>query len=145
MRASSLRLGVVLAIAAMPIAGARAADTLPAPAGEPPAAGAPPTVAVPGSGGPDREPRTRTDETLANAVHQRLVDDTRINAMQINVDARGGIVKLTGVVGSRGDQKVAAEIASGVPGVRSVENGLTLPTDNEPRPSPTDIPEKLTP
>lgn len=134
----------MFAVAVLPAAVTTAAGPVPTPAGEPPAAGAPATVATPGPGA-DVESLTRSDETLANAVHQRLVDDTRINAMQIAVDARAGVVKLTGVVGSRGDQKVAAEIASGVPGVRSVENGLTLPTDNEPRPSPTDIPDKLAP
>jgi osmotically-inducible protein OsmY len=82
---------------------------------------------------------------LADAVHQKLTDDTRTNATRIKVDARAGVIRLTGDVTSREERDTAAHVAQQVPGVRAVDNRLHVTQAGVPAPGTSPIPERVTP
>src|SRR4029453_3077943 len=46
----------------------------------------------------ESETRPKSDEMLATAVHENLTKDSRVNAMNVRVGARQGVVELTGMV-----------------------------------------------
>src|SRR5262249_53943412 len=74
----------------------------------------------------DSETRTKDDEMLATAVEKSLADDPRVNAMRVKVDARAGVVQLTGDATSQEESDAAAHVAQQVSGVRRVDNKLTV-------------------
>lgn len=68
---------------------------------------------------------TKLDDTvLTGKVKAALVDDKKVEAGQINVESRGGIVQLAGFVTSEGARKQAMEVAKGVSGVKRVEDAM---------------------
>jgi len=79
----------------------------------------------------DKQPAETTgqyvDDTAVTAkVKSALLGDETVKSLAITVVTTGGVVQLTGVVGTA-DQKTAAEkIASGVAGVKSVKNDLSV-------------------
>ncbi|MET0293733.1 MAG: BON domain-containing protein [Phenylobacterium sp.] len=77
----------------------------------------------------------RSDESIWREVMQRLADDRRLEARDIEVDVRAGEVTLRGQVEDR-DQKRRAEDLADVDGVVDVHNHLTLrdrrPGDSRP-------------
>lgn len=74
----------------------------------------------------DRYARGRGgDEALWRAVMDRLTDDRRLDARDIQVDVRDGEVTLRGVVEDR-DQKRRAEDLADISGVVDVHNHLTI-------------------
>src|SRR5262245_28200839 len=58
----------------------------------------------------ESDTRSKSDEVLADAVHKRLSDDARTNAMRIKVDARAGVVRLTGEVIDTDERDTAATL-----------------------------------
>lgn len=68
------------------------------------------------------------DATLTTRVKAALLDDPATQALAIDVDAKDGVVQLSGFVESRAQTDKAAEIAQAVPGVRSVDNKLDMRT-----------------
>ena len=68
----------------------------------------------------------RSDERIAEEVHDRLTDDPRLDASEIQVDINGGEVTLTGNVASRADRRRAEDIAESVSGVSYVLNNLRV-------------------
>jgi BON domain len=93
----------------------------------------------------ESETRSKSDEMLADAVHKRLSDDARTNAMRIKVDAREGVVRLTGEVVDTKEHDTAATIAQHVPGVRDVQNRLEVTRTGAPAPGTSAIPERTHP
>jgi BON domain-containing protein len=79
---------------------------------------------------------------LADAVHKRLSDDTRTNAMRIKVDARAGVIRLTGDVVDVEERDTAATVAQAVPGVRDVDNRLEVTRAGARVPGMSAIPER---
>jgi hypothetical protein len=75
----------------------------------------------------DRDARGRydPDEQIWREVCERLADDRRLDARDIEVDVRGGEVTLRGMVEDR-DQKRRAEDLAEVAGVADVHNHLTI-------------------
>ena len=69
---------------------------------------------------PGRDPRIEKD------VNDRLDDDPRLNATEIEVHASEGQITLTGNVASHDDWQRAEDIAKGVPGVQYVINNLRV-------------------
>lgn len=63
---------------------------------------------------------------LAEAVTALLEDDLEIDVADLSVEVRGATVILRGSAGSAEDSERAAERAAGVPGVRAVENELSV-------------------
>ena len=66
------------------------------------------------------------DRQLADAVAQKLSEDPNIYAAHIDVNARAGVVTLSGYVFESNDLFASAQLAAKVPGVTSVVNQLTL-------------------
>lgn len=73
----------------------------------------------------DRRGRYDPDHEIWREVCDRLSDDRRLDARDIEVDVRGGEVTLRGVVDDR-DQKRRAEELAEIAGVVDVHNLLTL-------------------
>jgi hyperosmotically inducible protein len=68
---------------------------------------------------------TKIDDTnLVTRVKAALIDTKDVEAGQINVEARGGIVQLGGFVQSAGMRDRAMAVARGVSGVKSVVDAM---------------------
>ena len=93
----------------------------------------------------ESETRSKSDDMLADAVHKRLSDDARTNAMRIKVDARAGVVRLTGEVIDTDERDTAAAVAQQVPGVHDVQNRLEVTRAGAPEPGTSAIPERVHP
>jgi hyperosmotically inducible periplasmic protein len=138
----------MLCVMALTAALALARDPSTRPAPGDPAAGGERSPATNPARAEDRfesETRSKSDEMLADAVHQKLSDDTRTNATRIKVDARAGVIRLTGDVTSREERDTAAHVAQQVPGVRAVDNRLHVTQAGVPAPGTSPIPERVTP
>ena len=68
----------------------------------------------------------RSDERIAEDVHQRLADDHHLDASDIEVTVSGREVTLNGMIGSRGAKRHAEDCADAVSGVEHVQNNLRL-------------------
>jgi osmotically-inducible protein OsmY len=75
-----------------------------------------------------RGPRgyTRSDERIREDVCDRLSDDWRIDASDIEVQVQGGEVTLTGTVDDRQLKRRAEDVAEEISGVRNVQNNLRI-------------------
>jgi hyperosmotically inducible periplasmic protein len=71
---------------------------------------------------------TPADKTLARDVRKALSKTPNFNVSDVFVKARGGVVTLSGNVPDGPQIQQAAEVAMGVPGVKSVSNHLTVYT-----------------
>jgi hypothetical protein len=68
----------------------------------------------------------RSDERILEDVNDRLTEDPRVDASEIQVDVQGGEVTLTGTVGSREERRRAEDVAEGASGVTYVMNNLRV-------------------
>lgn len=66
------------------------------------------------------------DATVTTRVKTRFARDDQVSAMNINVDTSDGVVQLSGYAGSEAEKTRAAEIASQVPDVKSVQNNIVV-------------------
>jgi len=66
------------------------------------------------------------DGLITSNVKKALVEEPTISALHIVVETRSGVVQLSGVAGSEEEKKKAAEVASGVPGVKQVRNDIRI-------------------
>ena len=89
-----------------------------------PAVAAPASEIKPAAAAP--VPKADPDKELAARVKKALEADSRIHAQGVDVTASKGIVSLWGTVPSAAEQKLAREVAAGVPGVSAVESKLAL-------------------
>jgi hypothetical protein len=88
------------------------------------------------------ETRPKTDETLEATIAQALIDDGRVNPMQIKVAVHDGRVTLTGSAKDVAQKDAAEAIVRGVGGVREVENRLVVAeSPGSPEPGTSAIPE----
>ncbi|MBS1819671.1 MAG: BON domain-containing protein [Acidobacteria bacterium] len=80
------------------------------------------------SGFAGRGPRNyqRSDDRIREDVNERLTDDARIDASDIDVQVRNGEVTLSGTVDERRTRRLAEEIIENIPGVRDVRNDLRV-------------------
>ena len=69
---------------------------------------------------------TRSDARIAEDVNDRLTDDPRLDASEIDVRVEGGEITLTGTVTSRDDKRRAEDVAEQVSGVKHVQNNLRV-------------------
>jgi osmotically-inducible protein OsmY len=69
---------------------------------------------------------TRSDERIREDVSDRMTDDWRIDASNIEVKVSGGEVTLSGTVTNRDDKRRAEDIAESVSGVSHVQNNLRV-------------------
>ena len=68
----------------------------------------------------------RSDERILEDVNDRLTEDPRVDASEVQVDVQGGEVTLTGTVGSREERRRAEDVAEGASGVTYVMNNLRV-------------------
>jgi osmotically-inducible protein OsmY len=66
------------------------------------------------------------DSAIAAQIRAWLAEDDLLKAFQIRVEARNGVVKLSGFVDSRKVADKASEIVRGIKGVKSVRNKLVV-------------------
>jgi osmotically-inducible protein OsmY len=81
-----------------------------------------------GSGHRGRGPKgyQRSDTRIEEDVNERLTDDPRLDATEIQVHVSKSEVTLTGNVDSREARRRAEDIADGVSGVSYVMNNLRV-------------------
>jgi osmotically-inducible protein OsmY len=86
--------------------------------------------------GPDysgRGPRgyQRTDERIREEICDRLTDDPRIDASDIEVNVKGGELTLNGSVRTREEKRFAEDLVERISGVRDVNNHLRVRPSTE--------------
>jgi osmotically-inducible protein OsmY len=69
---------------------------------------------------------TRTDSQIKKDVVEQLGSDTRVRETDVGVEVRGGIVTLTGTVGSWAARRAAQESAHRVEGAMDVANDIRV-------------------
>lgn len=72
------------------------------------------------------QPRTDADRALARRVKDALLAKGELKAHGIDITADNGVVTLFGTADSLANRKMAGDIASGIEGVKSVENKLVV-------------------
>jgi len=75
---------------------------------------------------PAQEAKADPDKALAARVKQALEGETKIHAAGIDVTAAAGAITLWGTTLSDDERARAAKLASGVEGVKSVENRIAV-------------------
>ena len=66
------------------------------------------------------------DERLAHRVKKTLENDKRTHDLEVDADARGGVVTLTGRANTDRQKRHAGEIAKTVKGVKRVKNEIEV-------------------
>jgi len=69
---------------------------------------------------------TRSDDRIREDVNDRLSDDPRLDASEIEVQVSSCEVTLTGTVNTRDDKRRAEDIAEQISGVKHVQNNLRV-------------------
>jgi hypothetical protein len=119
----------LLAVFAMAALAACGEDTpKPKPAAQepsPPQAAAPAATPAPEAKAPEA-PKPDPNKELAQRVKQALEGDAKVQAAAIDVTAKDGRVSLWGTTATAGERSRAADIASKVQGVASVDNQIKV-------------------
>ena len=71
-------------------------------------------------------PAPITDASLTTAVKAKLLADTAVSGLRIDVDTLGGVVTLSGEVRSQTEKDVAVRLARETTGVRDVNDRLVI-------------------
>ena len=66
------------------------------------------------------------DTTITTKVKTALVSDEMVKARDVQVETFRGVVQLSGFVDSAEQKERAAQVASGIAGVREVTNNITI-------------------
>ncbi len=74
---------------------------------------------------------TRSDERIREDINERLTQDGRIDATNVNVTVTGGVAELSGSVDDRMQKRIAERIADSVSGVWDVHNHLAIQRDRQ--------------
>ena len=74
----------------------------------------------------DRAGEAVTDAGITAAVKAKLLADTAVSGLAIDVDTRGGVVTLTGEVNTRAEADQAMTLARGTEGVSNVVDNLRV-------------------
>src|SRR5215470_17704388 len=77
------------------------------------------------------ERRSAADSAITAIVKSKLAVDNETSSANINVDTKGGVVTLTGVVMTQANKEQAERIARNTEGVTRVINNVTVETDGE--------------
>jgi len=72
--------------------------------------------------------KSNDDAKITTEVKTKIMDDERLDAANVNVDTREGVVTLTGKVLGQEEESRAIEIARSVPGVANVVSKLDVET-----------------
>jgi osmotically-inducible protein OsmY len=66
------------------------------------------------------------DSVITTKVKAAVLDEPSLKSAEINVETYKGVVQLSGFVSSQASINKAAEVARGVPGVKSVKNDMRV-------------------
>lgn len=66
------------------------------------------------------------DLAVSAKVSAAFQQDPALKLLEINVDTTGGVVTLTGPINTQANSDKAAQVAGAVPGVKSVDNRLSV-------------------
>ena len=69
---------------------------------------------------------TRSDDRIRDDLNDRLADDGRLDASDIEVTVSSGEVTLSGTVTSRQDKRYAEDLADAISGVKHVQSNLRV-------------------
>jgi hypothetical protein len=72
----------------------------------------------------------RSDERISDDAHERLTDDTWLDASNIGVSVSGGEITLSGTVESREAKHRAEHLVEDLTGVTHVQNNLRVARGN---------------
>jgi osmotically-inducible protein OsmY len=72
--------------------------------------------------------RTLDDGVVAGKVKAKIADNENTSALRINVEARQGVVLLSGFVSSKEERDEALKLAASIEGVIDVINGMDVVT-----------------
>ncbi len=75
---------------------------------------------------PDDDRNMVGDAAITAAVKTKLLADTRVSGLAIDVDTKDGVVTLTGTVKSAAQKTAALEIARGTDSVKTVQDKLVV-------------------
>jgi len=75
---------------------------------------------------PDAERASFSDAAITASVKTKLLADTSVGGLKIDVDTRDGVVTLTGKVKSQAERDQALRIARESDGVKTVDDKLTV-------------------
>jgi osmotically-inducible protein OsmY len=70
--------------------------------------------------------RRKSDESLAQEIHEMLTSDSELDSTDIEVVVEGGAVTLSGVVEHPDAKHLAEELTESISGVRLVHNRLVV-------------------
>lgn len=70
----------------------------------------------------------KTDERIYEEVCELLMGNPMVDARDIEVSVKEGVVTLSGTVASRQSKRLSEDLAMAIPGVDDVQNRLTLST-----------------
>lgn len=76
--------------------------------------------------GADKTGRVMTDAAITTAVKSKLLADTTVGGLRIDVDTKGGVVTLNGKVATRTEADRALTLARETEGVKNVIDNLTV-------------------
>lgn len=68
----------------------------------------------------------RPDEEVRAHVEKHLVDDSMVDAKEVTVSVKNGVVSLSGAVDAVPEKRRAREIAETIPGVKCVEDNMEI-------------------
>jgi hyperosmotically inducible protein len=77
------------------------------------------------------ERRSVADSAITAMVKSKLAADNETSSANINVDTKGGVVTLTGVVATQANKEQAERIAGNTEGVTRVISNITVETEGE--------------
>jgi hyperosmotically inducible protein len=124
---SMKKIVAVCAVAALAACGEDAAPPKPAAQTPPPQAATAPAATTPAPEAKAPEaPKPDPNKELAQRVKQALEGDAKVQAAAIDVTAKDGRVSLWGTAATAGERNRAADIASKVQGVASVDNQIKV-------------------
>jgi hyperosmotically inducible protein len=69
---------------------------------------------------------TIDDATITARVKTALLNAPNVSAMEIHVSTTDGVVMMSGLVSSRGEEQRAIQVARAVPGVKGVRSTLEV-------------------
>ena len=73
-----------------------------------------------------------TDASITAAVKSKMLADSTVSGLKIDVDTTDGVVSLIGNVGSASERRRALEIARDTDGVKSVKDELKIKVSRRP-------------
>lgn len=68
----------------------------------------------------------RSDERIREDVCERLTDDSRVDASDLEIQVQDGVVTMSGSISDRDMKRRAEDIAESVNGVRDVQNQIRV-------------------